>query len=91
MRGERKRRLRLRNSAALLAIATIVAGALLWDHKPSHEVPLVVAAPPKPTPIVIHQVNDDELFALLKGMPVALMKLPDGGSTLLVIEQASTP
>lgn len=90
LRHERQRRRRLQNSVALLAMAAVAGGALLWNNKPAVEVP-VVQMPSKPAPIVIHRVNDEELFALLKGTPVALMERPDGGRTLLIIEQASPP
>ena len=86
LRHERQRRRWLQNSVALLAMAAVAGGALLWNNKPAVEVP-VVQVPFKPAPIVIHRVNDEELFALLKGTPVALMEQPDGRRTLLVIEQ----
>ena len=86
LRRERQRRRRLQNSVAVLATVAVAGGAWLWNNKPEVEVP-VVQMPSKPAPIVIHRVNDEELFALLKGTPVALMEQPDGRRTLLVIEQ----
>ncbi len=86
LRHERRRR-RMQNSVVLLAVAAIVAGALHWNSEPAVEPPAIVHARSKPAPIVIHRVNDEELLALLKGTPVALMERPDGGRTLLVIEQ----
>ena len=88
LRRERRHRRRLRASALLLAVVALTAGALLWNPQPVAVAP-VVQAPPAREPIVIHRVNDEELFALLKGTPVALMHRPDGGRTLLIIEQPS--
>ena len=86
LRHERQRRRRRHSSAALLAIIVVAAGAVVWNHQPPAVAP-VAQAPAKPAPGVIHRVNDEELFALLEGMPAALMKLPNGDSRLLVIEQ----
>lgn len=85
LRNERQRRRRLHSSVALLAIIIAAAGALIWNHKPTTE-SAVVQPPVEPAPMVIHRVNDEQLFALLEGTPAALMKMPDGSSTLLVIE-----
>ncbi len=89
LRRERQRRRRRHASAGLLVVVALTAGALLWNPQPVAVAP-VVQAPPAREPIVIHRVNDEELFALLKGTPVALMHRPDGGRTLLIIEQASS-
>ena len=90
LRDERQRRQRLHSGAALLAILVVGAGALVWNHHPSAVAP-VAQKPVEPAATVIHRVNDEELFALLEGMPAALMKLPNGDSRLLVIEQSSPP
>ncbi len=87
LRGERTRRRRVQNGVSLLAVVAVAAGILHWNHSPVPVDAVVVQSPPKPAPIVINRVNDEELFALLKGTPVALMERPDGGRTLLVIEQ----
>lgn len=89
LRRERHRRRRLHASAGLLAVVALTAGALLWNPKPVAVAPVVQALPAR-EPIMIHRVNDEELFALLKGTPVALMHRTDGGRTLLIIEQASS-
>ena len=89
LRRERQRRRRLHASAGLLAVVALTAGALLWNPPPVAVAPVVQALPAR-DPTVIHRVNDEELFALLKGTPVALMHRPDGGRTLLIIEQASS-
>ena len=90
LRHERQRRRRRHSSAALLAIIVVAAGAVVWNHQPPAVAP-VAQAPVKPAPTVINRVNDEQLFALLEGMPAALMKLPNGDSRLLVIEQSSPP
>ena len=90
LRNERQRRRRLHSGAALLAIITVALISLRWNNQPAVVAP-VVQAPVNPAPIVIHRVNDEELFALLQGTPIALMELPNGGSRLLVIEQSSPP
>lgn len=90
LRNERQRRRRLHTGAALLAIIVVAGGAVLWNQQPPAVAP-VAQTPVKPAPLVIHRVNDEQLFALLEGMPAALMKMPNGDSTLLVIEQSSPP
>lgn len=85
LRSERQRRSRLRTGAALLAIIVVALVSLRWNNQPPAVAP-VAQTPVEPAPIVIHRVNDEQLFALLEGMPAALMKMPNGDSTLLVIE-----
>ena len=85
LRHERQRRTRLRTSAAMLTILIIATSALFWQHEPTVESP-IVHAPSKPKPIVIQTVNDEQLLALLQDTPAALMKMPDGSSTLFIIE-----
>lgn len=85
LRNERQRRSRVQTGAALVAIIVVAAGALFWNHQPPAVAP-VAQAPVEPAPIVINRVNDEQLFALLEGMPAALMKMPNGDSTLLIIE-----
>lgn len=90
LRNERKRRRRLHGGAALLAIITVALISLRWNNQ-QPAVASVARASVKPAPIVIHRVNDEELFSLLRGTPVALMELPNGDRRLLVIEQSSPP
>ena len=90
LRQERQRRRRRHSSAALLVIIVVAAGAVVLNHHPPAVAP-VAQAPVKPAPTVINRVNDEQLFALLEGMPAALMKLPNGDSRLLVIEQSLPP
>ncbi len=52
------------------------------SHRPS---------PIQPAPPVIRQVNDEQLFALLKDTPAALVKFPDGTSRLLVLDPRTIP
>ena len=90
LRNERLRRRRLLNGAALLALSAVAAGSLIWNDEPTAMVP-VAQVPAKPASIVIHSVNDEQLFALLQGTPAALLKLPNGDRKLLVIEQSLAP
>jgi hypothetical protein len=90
LRHERKRRHRLQAGVALLAIATIALVSLLWSKQLAVG-PTVAQAPVEPSPIVIQNVNDEELFALLQDRPTALMALPNGDRRLLVIEPVSPP
>jgi hypothetical protein len=69
----------------LVVIPLLFVCAMLWQREPAIEAP-TVQAPAKPDPIVIHTVNDEELLALLHDTPAALMKMPDGSSTLFIIE-----
>ena len=90
LRNERQRRRRLHSSTVLLVIIAAAAGALHWNNQPPAVAP-VIQAPVEPAPIVIHRVNDEQLFALLQGTPAALMELPNGSRRLLVIEQSPPP
>jgi hypothetical protein len=85
LRNERHRQSRLRSGTALVVIPLLVVCAMLWQREPASGPPVVEAAP-KPQPIVIHTVNDEELLALLHDTPAALMTMPDGSSTLFLIE-----
>lgn len=86
LRNERQRRRRLRGGAAVLAIITVALVSQRWNNQPPAVAP-VAQAPVEPAPIVIHRVNDEQLFALLEGTPIALMELPNGDRRLLVIEK----
>ncbi len=88
LRNERQRRRRRHSRAALLATLVAAAGALVGNHQPPAVAP-VAQEQVEPAAHMIHRVNDEELFALLEGMPTALMELPNGDSRLLVIEHSS--
>jgi hypothetical protein len=89
LRSEHRRRRRLRTCAAMLAIIAVTGGALLWNREPAAVTP-VAEAPINPAPVVIRRVNDEELFALFQGTPIALAEGPNGNRTLLVIEQSAS-
>ncbi len=82
---ERQRQSRMRIGTAMVAIPLLIVSAMLWQQEPA-SAPSVVETAPNPQPIVIHTVNDEELLALLHDTPAALMKMPDGSSTLFIIE-----
>ena len=90
LRHEHQRRRRLRIGAGMLAMFAVAAGALLWNHGPPVVAP-VDRTLPDLEPVAIRRVNDQELFRLLEGTPIALLKLPNGDSKLLVIEEPSMP
>jgi hypothetical protein len=46
-----------------------------------------VHAPSGPSPVVIHEVDDQQFLALLQDTPAALMVWPNGQRTLLVVER----
>ncbi|OAI55901.1 hypothetical protein AYO49_05070 [Verrucomicrobiaceae bacterium SCGC AG-212-N21] len=54
---------------------------------PANVVTLTVAQPAPPEPLVIQQVNDEQLLTLLQDTPAAIMVWPDGRRTLLVLDQ----
>lgn len=80
---------RVRRRQARVIVATAAAALLalpfLWRSAPHQESP-AVAAPVASPQIVIHQVDDQQLLALLQDKPVALMEWPNGRRTLLVME-----
>lgn len=78
---ERSRRRRFRMASSVAAIAAL-ALLFLWQPVPVEE-PAVVTD--SPAPLVIKQVNDQQLMALLQDTPAALMEWPDGSRTLLVV------
>jgi hypothetical protein len=79
----RRRQKRLIVSASAAALLALV---LLWPSAPRQE-PTLPATPVASSHIVIDQVDDRQLLALLKDTPVALMEWPDGQRTLLVMER----
>jgi|SRR6187551_1839787 hypothetical protein len=85
VRQERSRRHRAR---AMFAAVSIACAAMLLFWRPaSRETVPVSVGPPVAAPLVIHQVDDQQLLVLLKGTPAALMEWPDGQRTLLVMER----
>lgn len=84
LRHERQCRRRLRRDAALVATIVLAASIILWHHHQAAVAP-VFQTNVKPA-FMIHHVNDEQLFALLEGMPAALMEMPNGNSTLFLIE-----
>jgi hypothetical protein len=89
LRCERRRR-RSRAVAVGLALTALVSGSLQWRNERTAWPPFV-PAPAKPASIVVQEVNDEQLLALLHAMPVALMEWPNGERTLLIVEQGTTP
>src|SRR5437899_1446089 len=90
LRCERHRRRRSRAVAVGLALTALVSGSLQWRNERTTWPPFV-PAPAKPASIVVQEVNDEQLLALLHAMPVALMEWPNGERTLLIVEQGTTP
>jgi len=89
LRSERHRRHRLRIGTTVVVLIVLVSSSLLW-RKERPAWPLVAHAPTKPPSIIVQEVNDDQLLALLQGVPAALMEWPNGERTLLVVEQERT-
>jgi hypothetical protein len=75
----RGRRLVVATATTLLA----VAGLIFVARPPTPERP--TATVPKPSAIVVNNVDDEQLLTLLKDMPVALMEWPNGERTLLLV------
>lgn len=81
VRREGRRR---RSRTAWMAAMALILTALLWKNAmPSKD--CLVQTPSKPVPLVIREVNDKQLFALLEDTPAALVSLPDGSSRLLIL------
>ena len=83
---ERQRRRRLHVGAAALAIVAALLIALP-RHRELRVPALMDLAPASPASVVIRNVNDEQLFALLDGTPTALMESPNGHRTLFIIER----
>ena len=86
----RRRRVARRCARAGLAAGVVIAlSAWLWPREDVTTSPpsLIATRMPPPSPLVVKQVNDEELLALLKDAPVALMQWPNGDRTLLVVER----
>jgi len=90
LRSERARRRRLRSGTATLVLTALISVSLLWRDE---RIPWssIMHAPTKPRFIIVHEVNDDQLLALLHDIPAALMEWPNGDRTLLVVEQGTSP
>jgi hypothetical protein len=86
VRSERQRRRRLHAGAAALAIFATALVVLPWNQERSVN-SVVTPAPTSPASVVIRNVNDEQLFALLDGTPTALMESPNGHRTLFIIER----
>ncbi|MEP6670890.1 MAG: hypothetical protein ABJF10_17155 [Chthoniobacter sp.] len=89
LHAERRRRHRSRWNTALLAGLAALLSAAFWRHSMLLTVPAtapVAQIVSVPAPLVIRQVNDEQLFALLKDTPAALVKFPDGTSRLLILD-----
>jgi len=86
LHDERRRLHRFRRNIALLVVLTMLLSAVLWRHSTPATAP-VASTKSQSAPLVIRHVNDEQLFALLKDTPAALMKFPDGTSRLLVLDQ----
>ena len=89
LHDEHRRRHRSRQKTALLAAFAALLAPVLWRLNAPAPAPAptpVVRTSSKPAPFMIRQVNDEQLFALLKDTPAALLRSPDGTSRLLVID-----
>ncbi len=100
-RKEQSRRTRRRTVLCAISILLALAGTFFWNTRessrgtapeiaapstPVESTPLVSAAPTLPKPVVIRQIGDDELLALLEGTPTALMEWPNGERTLMLLD-----
>ena len=85
VKRERSRRHRTRTILVTTAACLFAALVFIWPRSHPTNAPLS-AGPKAPTPIVIHEVNDQQLFALLKDTPVALVEWPNGERTLMIVE-----
>lgn len=84
LRRERSRRLQARLVGAA-AVTVLAVMFLFWRSAPPAGTP-VAMAPPLPSPaIVVHDVDDQQLFAALENTPAALVEWPNGERTLLVV------
>jgi hypothetical protein len=85
IRHEHSRRRRLRRAFAFAAALAAISLVIAWPRSRRAE-QLAAGGPPARPDIVIHHVDDQQLLALLKDTPVALMEWPNGERTLLVVE-----
>jgi hypothetical protein len=87
VRHENSRRRRLRGVVSFAGAVTAVALALAWPHSRQTKLSKVETPLPR-ADIVINHVDDQQLLALLKDTPVALMEWPNGERTLLIVESS---
>lgn len=84
LRGERQRRRHLLTSVTTLAIVAAALVTLRWKSGPP-AAPIIESSAQHAS-VAIRNVNDEQLFALLRGTPTALMERPNGERTLFIIE-----
>ena len=85
VRHEHSRRRTLRTASYVAAVVGVVAIAVAWPG--GRQGGQTATLLPLPSPeIVINHVDDEQLMALLKDTPVALMEWPNGERTVLVID-----
>jgi hypothetical protein len=86
LHDEQRRRVRVRQSAGLCACLAVLFCLAFWRpglSSASHG----IRNSSRPAPLVINRVDDQQLFALLKDTPAALVKSPDGTTRLLILDQ----
>jgi hypothetical protein len=86
VRSEHTRRQRVRTALTTTAVCLLAALIFTWPPRTPTVAP-VADALKMPPPIVIQEVDDQQLFALLKDMPTALVEGPNGERTLMVVER----
>lgn len=85
LRKENQRRRRVRGFMA--AGGTCMLAAMLWSQNDAPLPPMASRSGwDEAPPLVLRQVGDAQLFALLKDTPAALVKLPDGTERLLILQ-----
>ena len=85
VRREQTRRRRVR---ILTAVASVLLAGGAYFAMPRHPAakPEIAATDSQPR-VVFKSIGDEELFALLKTTPAALMEWPNGDRTLLVVSE----
>lgn len=81
VRSEGRRR---RSHIAWMAVLALILTVVLWKNAMPAKTTFA-QTPSKPAPLVIREVNDEQLLALLEDTPAALISLPDGSSRLLIL------
>ena len=84
----RRERARRRNVRILGAVAIMLLAGGAYVSMPRHPAanPAIAASESQPR-VVFRSIDDEELFALLKTTPTALMDWPNGDRTLLVLSE----
>jgi hypothetical protein len=85
VRHERSGRTRKRVLCSLAVV--LVAGGIVLSKLQPPMSPQKTAPTAPESRIVVNSINDDELMALLQATPAALMELPNGDRTLLVVDE----